>query len=220
MAIKLFLTILFVLTFNFLFACGSRTGVSDTLYKKPKKSYGIGFIPSRTQKIYGWAIGWLVLGQGKVDSIRIDGIYTNLSPLAALTALIALPYILTKPFDVFKNTSDTSYILKQEIENKINGISLSIFEGSSNFCVNGIQVSGLVIAMYKLKGISMSVGSSEYQSFSGVMLSGLYNYTDKGRGLQIGLVNHSDQLIGIQIGLWNKIGNRAFPFLNFNFKSK
>jgi hypothetical protein len=50
------------------------------------------------------------------------------------------------------------------------------------------------------------------------MISGVFNKTKKGNGVQIGLVNMAKEMRGVQIGLWNVNQKRKLPLINWNFK--
>jgi hypothetical protein len=183
----------------------------------------IGFVPSKADKINGWTIGWLLLEENnnECDSVIINGFYTNISP-AQIAGVMLIPYMIAAPFELKAKelkmcNLDTNRII---IENKINGISIGILEIADWYVVNGIQISGLTHSMYKLNGLSISLGESFYDSFKGVMISGLLNQTVDGKGLQIGLVNSSKNMTGVQIGLWNRIGNRGLPIINMSFRKK
>jgi hypothetical protein len=184
----------------------------------------IGFIPSKADAINGLAIGWLELGayEDKKDSVIINGVYSNISPLQFFVGAISIPYLIISPFnkDIFKETFGDVNSVNKEYENRINGVSLSFLEGSDRYVVNGLQVSVLFHNMYKLHGFSATIGASFYSSFNGLMISGLFNNTKYGKGLQIGLINRSYNLTGLQIGLWNRIGNRSLPIINMRFKKQ
>ena len=68
--------------------------------------------------------------------------------------------------------------------------------------------------------MSVAILSNSYNILNGLMISGLSNVIDKGKGVQIGLINHANNLIGVQIGLWNRNGKRGLPFINIGFKRK
>lgn len=178
------------------------------------------YIPSKADQINGWAIGWLMLGAFEKDSVTINGFYTNISPLPALIIGFGLPYIIAAPF--MKRKSEYWTELDSNIYGShINGIAISfIMEEADTYIVNGLQISGISHGMYKLNGLSLTLGLSDYASFKGVMISGLNNNATHGKGLQIGLINRAKNLTGIQIGLWNRIGKRGLPFINMSFKKK
>ena len=104
------------------------------------------------------------------------------------------------------------------INNQLNGVSIGLFEATEAFCMQGVQITALGSIMGKLNGFSVTFGASDYQYLNGVMISGVFNKTKKGNGLQIGLVNMAKEMQGVQIGLWNKIGKRGLPIINMSFK--
>jgi hypothetical protein len=195
----------------------------NKLFSVRKVRNFVGIVPSKADQINGWTIGLLLLDENnnKCDSMIINGLYTNISP-AQVAGVMLIPYMIGAPFELEEkeikmNHLDTN---RNIIENKINGLSIGIVEITDWYVVNGIQISGLSHSMYKLNGLSVSLGESFYSSFKGVMISGLLNQTLKGKGLQIGLVNSSKTLRGVQIGLWNRIGKRSLPIINMSFKKK
>lgn len=96
--------------------------------------------------------------------------------------------------------------------NRINGVS--VHAGfSMAFYANGLHISGIQNAIYKMNGVGISLINSS-QTFNGIQL-GLFNRSDHMRGWQIGLRNRSKRLRGVQIGLWNTNGRRSLPIINF-----
>ncbi len=182
---------------------------------------GIGFTPSKANVINGWSIGWLMLsGFQEKDKVEtINGIYTNLSPLQVFWGMMMIPRLVLTPFTLNRAQLAISIIDTTIINyNTINGVAFSVVDASEIYIVNGLQVSILMHELYKLQGVSAALGSSNYYSFNGVMISGVANITNRGKGLQIGLFNTSSRLNGVQIGLWNRIGNIGFPFINMCFR--
>ena len=195
----------------------SKTTLKDTIYNVRNV---IGFIPSKAEKINGWAIGWLTLGayEHRHDSVIVNGVYTNLSPMAVLLAGMSLPYLVATPFLKETYSESSPFYTDSIIENKINGVSVSLMELSDRFTVNGVQFALIGLNMFKVNGFSANLGFSQYQSMQGVVIAGILNRTNKGTGIQIGLVNVAQDFKGIQIGLWNKNGNRSLPIINMKFR--
>ena len=182
----------------------------------------IGFVPSNAKVTNGWAIGWNV---GLVycsynDSVQINGLHTNISPLQFFFAAFMLPMLpfalLHEGFYLYREHDNYDSI----IDKRLNGVSIGLFELGDDFCVQGLQITGLYHGMGKLNGLSITLGASSYQYFNGVMISGIQNKTKKGNGVQVGLTNKAKEMQGIQIGLWNKIGKRGLPIINMSFKNK
>jgi hypothetical protein len=183
----------------------------------------VGFVPSKANVINGWAIGWLMLGGLDNDntSKTINGYYTNLSPVQLFWGIMLVPRLLFIPFNMRKYCEDidmTDTTFKNS--NQINGLALSIVDESETYLVNGMQATLLNHGLYKLNGVSITAGTSSYYSFRGLMISGIFNLTHTGKGLQIGLINRTNTMTGVQIGLWNQIGTGGFPFINLSFKMK
>jgi len=215
-----------IIYFSFLINTVFSQTISDSIHcnkninTKRRYNYGIGIMPSKADVINGWTIGWLLLDvrDDKKDSTKINGLYTNIGPAQALMGLMLFPYGLISPFIKSTDTIEEFDTLRNV--NRINGISISFFEMSDRYIVNGLQISVEGHGMYKLNGLSLSLGFSQYKSYNGIMISGYLNDVEKGKGLQIGLFNKAKQMKGIQIGLWNKIGKRSLPFINMCFKNK
>lgn len=104
------------------------------------------------------------------------------------------------------------------IRHKLNGVSISLFEFGEQFLIQGLHLTAFFHNVDKLNGASITSIASTYKHFNGVMISGIFNKTNRGKGLQIGLINSATKMNGIQIGLWNRIGNKGLPFINMNFK--
>lgn len=193
---------------------------SDINDQPPRKVRNvIGFMPSKVDAINGLALGYeLTLGinEEKKDSVIINGLCINLAPMQIIFGAMAIPYLISAPF----SNSFSSDTINPKFENRLNGISIGIFESSDRYVIHGLQISGLFHKMYKLHGLSITLGAGVYNSFDGVMISGYINNTQKGKGLQIGLINKTESITGVQIGLWNKIGKRGLPIINMSFKKK
>jgi hypothetical protein len=129
--------------------------------------------------------------------------------------LIGLPFnkVFRENFNSF-DTIDTKGI------NKINGVSLCVFEMGDRYAVNGLQLSLFTQILNRVHGFSAAVLISQYDEFKGVMCSGLLNKARIGKGLQFGLINNTQSMYGMQIGLVNKIGHRTLPLINMRFKKK
>ena len=184
----------------------------------------IGLAPSNARVTNGWAIGWstsLDCYCAYMDSIRINGLHTNISPfqigVAGMTIAMT-PFALFSSETYKKNEYFWVYD-STKINNQLNGISIGLFELTDNFCMQGLQVTALYTHMGKINGFSITLGASDYQYLNGFMISGVFNKTKKGKGLQMGLINVAKEMQGIQIGLWNKIGRRGFPIINMCFKN-
>jgi hypothetical protein len=182
----------------------------------------IGLVPSKARITNGWAIGWGASLDDyciNMDSIRINGLHTNVFffqiAVAGMSLLMApfQPKALLENFDV-----DTLTYSDLIIRHKLNGVSISLFEFGEQFSIQGLHVTAFFHNVDKLNGVSITSIASEYKHFNGVMISGIFNKTNRGKGLQIGLFNSATRMTGVQIGLWNRIGNRGFPLINMNFK--
>jgi len=186
----------------------------------------IGFAPSKANQINGWAIGWSSSVDDfhvDIDSIKINGLYTNIPVIQVLVIGFMIPYAIGSIFnpktyvDLIENINSFPEYY-DGIEDSMNGVSLSVIDFSDEFVVNGTQITLLYHDMAELNGFSLTLGGARYVSFDGVMISGILNNTNQGKGVQLGLINRAKNMRGIQIGLWNRIGKRGLPFINFSFR--
>lgn len=185
----------------------------------------VGFVPSNARVTNGWAIGWSTSVDDYcvyMDSIRINGLYTNISPFQVFVAGMAIGMGIFSLFnpETYKNISlkDTKTYDTLTGKHQLNGMAISLFELGEDFTMQGFQFTVLYDNMQKTNGVTVSLIASDIKQFNGVMISGIYNKAYKGKGLQIGLINTTKKMHGIQIGLWNKIGKRGLPFINMSFK--
>ena len=207
------------------------------LYKN-KKNNIVGIIPCKARTTNGWAIGLLpTIGMfcEETDSIRINGLYTNVSPLHLFSTafgLIWTPINVFIPANYKREQLDSIQIDSiskargltwieidtTNVKHKANGLIVGIYETGKYFEVNGVQLTLTEHEMEKLNGFSLTPLYSFYKEFNGFVIAGIKNDSNKGKGVQIGLFNRSYKMKGIQIGLWNKIGKRGLPLINMSFK--
>ena len=138
----------------------------------------------------------------------------------ACAAIVMTPFALFMPETYQKNDDFWEYetVRGVHMSNRLNGVSIAMLELTDDFCMQGVQIAALGSKMGKLNGFSANLVCSDYQYLNGVVISGVYNKTKKGNGLQIGLVNVAKEIRGVQIGLWNKTGKRGLPIINMSFK--
>ncbi|RLD27171.1 MAG: hypothetical protein DRI54_01520 [Bacteroidetes bacterium] len=186
----------------------------------------VGFAPSKANQINGWAIGWSSSVDdfhADIDSIKINGLYTNIPVIQALIIGWMVPYAIGSIFNpktyvsLYENINSFPEYYSG-IDDSMNGVSISVFDFSDEFVVNGTQITLFYHDMAELNGFSLTIGGARYVSFDGVMISGILNNTNQGKGVQLGLINRTKNMRGIQIGLWNRIGKRGLPFINFSFR--
>ena len=201
--------------------CPDTTKMED--YKTKTRNV-IGLVPSKARVTNGWAIGWSTgldtYCDCSMENIRINGLHTNVSPFQMFVACVTVmmsPFALFIPETYQKNENFWDYDTVS-INNQLNGVAIGLFEVSDDFCMQGVQITALYHSLGKLNGFSANLVYSDYQYLNGVMISGVYNKTKKGKGLQIGLVNMAKEMRGVQIGLWNVNQKRKLPLINWNFK--
>lgn len=198
------------------FNCFDSTKIYENHFKI---NNGVGMIPSNARVTNGLGIGWSTSLDycADMDSVKINGLYSNISPFQVIVAGMV---IMMSPFALFSKETyqkgvkdDTPYDDIYE-KHQINGVSIGLFELGEEFTVQGVQITGLWHSMNKLNGVSLTSIISDYKHFNGVSICGIYNRTYKGTGVQIGLINKAEKLEGVQIGLWNIIGDRGFPLIH------
>jgi hypothetical protein len=205
----LILTVLFI-QFN------SFSQESETIQKPLKQCYGIGFLPSSAENIYGLAIG--IIG----SEVMCSRYYTKKSHGLNIQ-LLGQGFF--SPFIVFNNETNFSKSNRDTIiygdSSKIkrvvhNGLLITVF-GTFSEEINGIAISPWMSVNHKVNGLSMNVLVNSIHSLNGVTI-GLFNSTYKTNGLQIGLFNQTNKLKGFQFGLWNVNSKRKLPIINWSFK--
>jgi hypothetical protein len=182
--------------------------------------YGIWFLPSKADNIYGIAIG--PLGSDVIcsptNTKRSHGV--NIQLLGQ--GFFAPFYVFSENFAWHKSSItwiqhryNDSLTFRRVVHNgvmvtglgtfseQINGISISPWM-SWNHVVNGITCNALVNSSHTVNGLTV----------------GVYNSTYRTNGLQIGLINQTNDLRGFQFGLWNTNNKRKLPLINWSFKPK
>jgi hypothetical protein len=186
---------------------------------RPSKRNVIWFTPTRANEINGLALGTIPSSVAyNNDSLKINGIHIETNPIMFMLVPNVLIGSLTSPFrrendsSYFSNSPpDSNYFISS---NSINGINISTLGSGemSNYC--GISISSIATLGYTINGISITIGQNTYYKFRGLLIAGLMNSVNTGRGVQIGLFNRCKDCKGLQIGLLNKMGKRTLPFLN------
>ena len=191
--------------------------------------YVFWYTPNSVEKINGIAIG-IYPGNFKNsgpkfdlrDSLTINGLNLDLSPLGFL-AFMMMPYHPKIDLDYYEK------YMEDEVDTKINGVSLSLTMMINNAEIRGVNVCGFLNWIDRVDGISVSwfsgiiimnglsiAGFNSALSCNGVQL-GIANMSERMRGLQIGFSNEATDFKGIQLGLWNKIDGKGLPIINMRF---
>jgi hypothetical protein len=212
------LIVLLVASFSALPQDSSYVETEDETFRQLN---GVGFVPSKANQINGLAIGWLFMGFHPFDNdgYEINGLYLNPSPVQAVFAAFAAPYLVLSPLLNRKRRKsqpkfDSITWNIAPATSKVNGVAIDLLELGDEVQVNGIQVSGLGHVMHGHRGVSLAGLFNASERARGFQLAGLFNSTDDMKGLQIGLVNTAVEMKGVQIGLWNQIGRRGFPLIH------
>lgn len=183
----------------------------------PHNCYGLGFLPSKANHIYGIAIG--LIGSESFCDMPFTRFSHGVNLQIPGQGFLQTFVVFHPPFKIaFQNNdigdqlhqSDTAF--KRAVHN---GILISL-TGTFSDQINGLSVSGWMSMGRKVNGVSINPLWNLYTRINGISI-GLFNSTLETKGIQIGLVNKSVKLKGIQLGLWNKNGKRSLPVINWNF---
>lgn len=183
-----------------------------------KQRYGIGFLPSTAENIYGLAIG--IIGSEAI----CNKYYTKKSH--GLNIQI-LGQGIVSPFYVFNDKLNFIYADFDSIiygdstaikRVKHNGLILATF-GTFSEEINGISISPWMSINNKVNGVSINALANNIHTINGLALA-FYNIAYRTEGLQIGLLNRTKYLNGFQFGLWNVNNKRRLPILNWSFKER
>lgn len=182
---------------------------------------GFGFIPAKARVTNGLAMGWLISVDdycNHMDSVRINGLHLNASPFAAIAGCMAMMFTLYQP-QKFREQLDIKQLRQPlAIHHKLNGLSISFVEGGKNWSFQGAHITVIARFVERQNGLSVSGMWAEHKYFNGLAVSGILNLAEKANGVQIALFNHAHEMRGVQLGLWNRIGRRATPLINANFR--
>ncbi len=183
-----------------------------------------GVVPSKQEKVNGWAVRWLSLSEKEWRddrTVHINGLYTNLAPDQLLTSML---FITHAPFFIFKKIDfpikPVSCGDDRLCASRINGLALGFTDVQGEYTINGGHINAFVSTAYKLNGVSVALIMGSYSYANGLIISGLMNGVERGSGVQLGLYNVAYKFNGVQIGLWNRIGDRAFPIVNWHFEKR
>jgi hypothetical protein len=176
------------------------------------------FMPSKAQKVNG--VCFTLLPSDFVQDsglVVINGLSISTDILNVMALSIGTVHLL---FD--KNAHKYVFLTYAEKEEKksdyiINGVNIGTgLLGDVD--INGVNIQALYILTGKIRGVSINPIMTKIYDYKSLIISGLYNKTTEGQGVQIGLINDCKNCQGVQIGLINKMGNRTVPFINFRFK--
>jgi hypothetical protein len=194
--------------------------MAGSIWGQKKKNYfPIWTYHQKNINIHGFAIG--------LGSLRDDFRHTNTNgfKVEIIGGGILVPLIPESP--IGKN----SFLKRESLSERINGLSISVTGTVCNCLTNGISTGLIGQINYQVNGFSASALMNfsqihyglqaafynESYKMSGFQLGGI-NYSYSINGVQLGLYNNSKKLKGIQIGLWNVNQKRKFPVINWNFK--
>ena len=182
----------------------------------------IWFTPTRANQINGIALGTLPSSMWTNDSLHIKGLHVEVNPVALMLfpyvvfGSLLSPFVWNKPFkdgDAFNHFPDTIGTRPK----KISGINISLLGSAEVEYYYGLSISLFVTTGATIKGISITGGQNSFYEFDGILIAGLMNNVNKGRGLQVALINSCRDCKGVQIGLINKMGKRVLPIINMRF---
>ncbi len=167
----------------------------------------MGFVPSEANVINGWAIGYgFTLDAPDLSTQTINGLYTNVQLLNALLLGFASPYLILNPILQLSNSQDVSdtakaikkWIPNSDLNDTLNGMAVHLFGigFSDDIVINGVEICPGIINGDQLNGFSLNLGT-EHNEIAGCVISGFYNFTEKGTGVQMALVNDANEFRGV-----------------------
>lgn len=211
-----YIFVLIFITANYLYAQDSCWNVAivkkgivkDTVWRKRN-------IIWLTPVGYNTEINGLALG-GIASGVHSDSLIVNGLNIEIGIGLFFFPYLFLNPnVETFESDSiDHSF---NEHLIKLNGVSISLMGHCANSKINGISLNSIAAMHSQCDGVLATIGGSLVGNFSGLMIAGIRNYADAGKGLQISVFNSCSKLKGFQIGLINKNQKRTLPFINWCF---
>jgi hypothetical protein len=187
-----------------------RAQISETRFPDRTRNI-IWHTPCGAAKINGLAIGMQAFRFGE-GTLTIKGVNCDLGMPAAM----ATPYCVASNFFSKKKKAELFGLDKDSAYTIIHGLSVS-YGGETGVEIRGANIAGGITVATRLYGFSITGVYSRCEEFSGVVVAGLNNIAQSGKGLQIGLLNVCKHLKGVQVGLWNVNGKRKLPFINWSF---
>jgi hypothetical protein len=198
--------------------CIGQIGVENDLNSIGQNKYIIGFVPSKANNIYGFAVGFI--GSEAICNKPYTKYSHGINLQIPGQGILQTFYIFNSPF---KRAYETNLIgneifqidttLKKVIHN---GLLLSL-TGTFSDQVNGISISGWMSLGKIMNGLSINPLWNLYYKVNGVSI-GVSNNSLEIKGVQFGIINKTVKLKGVQIGIWNKNEKRSLPLINWNFK--
>jgi len=167
--------------------------------------------PCGASKINGLAIGIQAARFGE-GTLTIKGVNADLGMFTAFLT----PYIVASNFFSKKKKAKMFGLNKDSAYTVIHGLSVS-FGGEADVEIRGANIAGGITIAKRLYGFSITGVYTRCDEFRGVVIAGLNNIAQSGKGLQIGLLNVCKHLKGVQVGLWNVNSKRKLPFINWSF---
>ena len=188
---------------------------------RPANRNVLWFTPTRAKQINGLALGSFTSSLFyQNDSLQVNGVLLEANPVTVVGA----PYMLMISIvSAFRHDSigffTTGYpdSNRDGATNAVNGLNLSLLGTSLNTTYQGLSISSLFTFAHEVKGLSLTAGMHYIYDFRGVLIAGVINNVNRGKGLQMALINRCDDCKGVQIGLINKMGKRTLPFLNMRW---
>lgn len=137
-------------------------------------------------------------GKKSVVGLQISGFYNQaLDSLKGLQLSVGFSYTRTK----LKGTQVAGIF--NHVQQDLKGLQLAVGYNRTKDQLSGWQM-GSFNSTAQLKGVQLALlGNIAHQNVNGLQLGGIFNYTQKLKGLQIGLFNVADTSTGYSIGLIN-----------------
>jgi hypothetical protein len=217
-------SIIFILFTALYSACCASPLDTIPLHKETGRTANIiWFVPSKASRINGITIGLIgaPIYDPSPEKVTLNGVYADLGFVGAFL----VPYLIGASIHSIHNHDSISSFgtIGYGRNHFREADSISLF-------MNGLGISGVMLAEMRSNGIAISVTynnaitangititgiMNDLYEFRGIAIGGVRNKSAKGKGVQIGLFNNCNELKGIQIGLWNRTKKRSLPIINW-----
>lgn len=191
----------------------------DSIVEKKCHSqiFSLSPISKKVDKVNGLVFGVGHYENKNIKSQTINGINLELNPIGLLTPIV---FIFS-----FDEKFEAKNLMEDFDSNKIlvNGLNISTGGFTSNSYMNGLNLS-ILTRINQMNGISISGLVMANKKTNGFSFAGYLNYNEKLNGLSFGLINKSIDFNGMQVGLYNNCQNQMigiqFGIVNISNKTK
>lgn len=175
----------------------------DSIVEKKCHSqiFSLSPISKKVDKVNGLVFGVGHFENSNIKSQTVNGINLELNPIGLLSPIV---FIFS-----FDEKFEAKNLMEDFESNKIlvNGLNISTGGFTSNAFMNGLNIS-ILTKINQMNGVSVSGLIMANKNTNGISISGYINYNEKLNGLSIALINKSIDFNGMQIGLYNNCNNQ------------